>query len=325
MINRLLSKIPAIAFVSFATGLAVVLLASPMQQLERVASPMAIPGRRWPAILYRTYQEIIADRVLAVAAGVSFYSLLAVFPAITVFVSIYGLFTDQTSVVDHISMLSTLLPSGAMTIISDQLTRIATGSGTSLGLALVFGLLMAVWSANAGTKAVIEALNIAYDVKEQRSFVMLNLWALVLTLGGLLTLIALIGALGVIPVLLDYVLVSGLTDWVLWVGRWPFIYGLMLLGLAVLYQFGPNRPGVKWRWITPGSAVASAALLVFTLLFSWYAANFGSYNETYGSLGAVIVLLTWMWLSATIIIIGAELNSEIEAEANRHHDRVQRH
>lgn len=325
MINRLFLKIPAVALVSLATGVAAAVLASPMQRLERVASPMAIPVRRWPSILYRTYQEIIADRVLAVAAGVTFYSLLAVFPAITVFVSVYGLFADQASVVDHINMLSTLLPPGAMSIISDQLTRIATGSNTGLRLALVFGLLMSVWSANAGTKAVIEALNIAYDVKEQRSFIMLNLWALTLTLGGLLTLIVLIGVIGVIPVILNYVLVSGLTDWVLWAGRWPFIYGLMLLGLAVLYQWGPNRRGVKWRWITPGSAVASAALLVFSLLFSWYAVNFGSYNETYGSLGAVIVLLTWMWLSAAIVIIGAELNSEIEAEAKGRIDSVRQH
>lgn len=317
MFGRHARFLPVVAILGVAAGAATEMAAALKAKRPRISSPAALPRSAWAGVLRNTYREIMEDRVQAVAAGVTFYSLLAIFPAITVFVSTYGLFANQADVVDHVAMLTSLLPSGAISIVTDQIERITSGSGSRLGLALVSGLAMAMWSANAGTKAVIEALNIAYDVRERRSFIMLNLQALLLTLGGLFTLIVLIGVVAVVPVVLHYVLIDGIIDWVLWIGRWPFIYVLLLMGLAVLYQFGPNRPGVKWRWITPGSALASAGLLVFSMLFSWYTANLGSYNETYGSLGATIAFLTWMWLSAVIVISGAEFNSEIENAARK--------
>ncbi len=266
-------------------------------------------------VLKRTYEEIISDRVLAVAAGVTFYGLLAIFPAVTALVSIYGLFAEPQTVLAHIAALDDFLPQGTVTIIADQMKRIAGGPETGLGLAAMFGFGLALWSANAGTKAMIEALNIAYDVEESRSFIRLTLQSLLVTFGGLATVLVLMGAVALIPVLLQVFLVSAVVDWVLWAGRWPLILGILLMGLAALYRFAPDRPKVKWRWITPGSVVASAGLLIFSMLFSWYAANLGNYNETYGSLGTVVVFLTWLWLSSTIVIAGAELNAEVERAA----------
>lgn len=270
----------------------------------------------WFSVLRATCAEITADRVLAVGAGVTFYALLGIFPALTAFVSFYGLFADRATAAAHVANLAGVLPGDAVAFIGDQMQRIAGGSETGLGIAAAASLALAMWSANAGTKAMIEALNIAYDVEESRSFIVLNAQSLVFTAGVLTTVLILIGAVAVIPAVLQLIVVGSVADWLLWAGRWPFVVSVLLIGLAVLYRYGPDRPAVKWRWITPGSAVATLALLAFSMLFSWYAANFGNYNETYGSLSAVIVFLTWLWVSSVIVICGAELNAEVERAAS---------
>lgn len=273
------------------------------------------PPATWRGVLVSTFREVLADRVLAVAAGVTFYGLLAIVPALTALVSFYGLFAERQDVLAQADMLRSFLPEGTIAVIADQLKRIAGGPDAGLGIAAAVSLLIALWSTNAGTKAMIEALNIAYDVDERRSFIRYNFQTLLLTFGGLVTLLLLIGAVAIIPAVLGMILVSQAVDWILWAGRWPLVLIILLLGLAVLYRYGPDRPLAKWRWITPGSLAASVGLLAFSMLFSWYAANFGNYNETYGSLGAVMVFLTWLWLSAVIVICGAELNAEVERAA----------
>lgn len=279
-------------------------------------SPEQIPASGWYEIIKRTYTQINNDRVLAVAAGVTFYGLLSLFPAITVFVSLYGLIADSSTLGNHIALASAFLPGEAISIVSDQINRITEGDDATLSLALIGGLAFAVWSANAGMKSMIEALNIAYGVWETRSFMRLNLVSLTMTGSALVVLIMLIGAVAAIPVILAYFWLSTTTDMILWIGRWPLVFFLVLVALAALYRFGPDRPGVKWRWISPGGILASVGLLAFSMLFSWYAANFANYNETYGSLGAVIGFLTWMWLSTTVVLVGAEFNSEIERQAS---------
>ena len=278
-------------------------------------TPAEIPGQGWWAILKRTFAEVNNDRVLAVAGGVTFYSLLSLFPAITVAVSFYGLFNDPQSISQHLQSLSSFLPEGAMSIIGEQVQRIVTAESTGLTLAAVFGLLLAIWSANSAMKALIDALNIAYDAEEKRGFIKLNLVSMALTLGGILGLIVMIGVIAVVPAVLQLFWLGGVADALLFWGRWPLAFALILVALAVLYQWGPSRPGACWRWITPGSALASVGLILFSILFSGYAPNFAEFNETYGSLGAVIGFLTWLWLSATIILVGAELNAEIENQA----------
>lgn len=293
-------------------GLGLVALAAGNMEKGRPTEPKAELAAGTLPLLRRTVNEIMGDRVLAVSAGVTFYGLLAIFPALAALVSLYGLFADRHAVLSHVETLKGFLPEGAVTVIGDQMRRIADGTGAGLGVAAVAGLLVALWSTNAGTKAMIEALNIAYDVEDRRSYVRYTLQSLLMTLGGLVTLILLIGAVAVIPAMLGLFLVSGAVDWVLWAGRWPLVFVALLLGLGVLYRYGPDRREAHWQWITPGSLTASLGLLAFSMLFSWYAANFGNYNETYGSLGAVMVFLTWLWLSIAIVISGAELNAEVE-------------
>jgi len=290
------------------------------QEGTRVPRMAARPASRaddaphgWWGILKKTYAEVNKDRVLAVAGGVTFYGLLSLFPAVTVLVSLYGLVADPASMSGQLQSLGTLLPQGALSIIGDQVTRIAQSDQSKLSLAAVAGLLVALWSANAAMKAMMDALNIAYDTDEKRGFVKLNLVSLGFTLAAILAIIVMLAVIAVVPAVLQLMDLGTLGDVLLWAGRWPVIFVLMLLGLAVLYRYGPSRPDVAWRWVTPGSLFATIGLVIFSMLFSWYAANFANYNETYGSLGAVIGFLTWMWLSSTIVLVGAELNSTIES------------
>lgn len=277
-------------------------------------SPADVPPQGWWAILRRTFSEVGADRVLAVAGGVTFYALLSLFPAITVLVSLYGLFADPQSISQHMQTLASFLPEGAISIIGEQVRRISQGDPSQLGLAAIVGVLIALWSANSGVKAMMDALNIAYDTEERRGFFKLNLVSLGFTFSAILGVIAMFTAVAIVPLILQWVMLGPIVDVLLWAGRWPLVFIVILLALAVLYRYGPSRPNVRWRWITPGSLLATIGLVALSMLFSWYAANFGRFNETYGSLGAVIGFMTWMWFSTIIILVGAELNAEVEAQ-----------
>jgi membrane protein len=278
---------------------------------RQAASPGEIPAKGWKDIFWRVYQEIGKDRIVAVAAGVTFYGLLALFPAIAAIVSLYGLFADPSTINEHLAKLSGLLPGGATDIISEQVKRIASKGGGTLGLTFFTGLAISLWSANAGMKAVFDALNVAYGEEEKRGFVMLNLQSLAFTFAMIAFLLLAIGGIVVIPVILKFFWL-GKVEWLISFLRWPVLYLGVLFALACLYRYGPSRDKPQWRWVTWGSAIAGAVWLIGSMLFSWYVANFGNYNETYGSLGAVIGFMTWMWLSTTIVLIGAEINAEIE-------------
>ena len=280
-------------------------------------TPAGIPSAGWWAILKRTFAEVGNDRVLAVAGGVTFYGLLSLFPAITVLVSLYGIIADPQSISQHLQLLGGVLPEGAMSIISEQAMRIARGDQAQLSIAAAVGVLIALWSANAAMKAMMDALNIAYDTEEKRGFITLNAVSLLFTVTAIIGLIIMFAVVAAVPVVLELFWLGAMVDFLLWAGRWPVIFVLIIMALAVLYRYGPSRPNVRWRWITPGSFIAALALVVFSMMFSWYAANFGKFNETYGSLGAAIGFMTWMWLSATIVLVGAELNAEIENQSRR--------
>ena len=255
--------------------------------------------------------------MLAVAAGVTFYGLLALFPAVTAFVSLYGLIADPGTVADQLAAAEGLMPGGAIEVVRDQIGRITSEDGTKLGFAFLIGLALSAWSANAGVKAIFDALNVAYGEDEKRGFIQLNLISLAFTLAILVFAILAIGAIAAIPVVLDYIYLGAAAEWLIWLGRWPVLIGFMMLGLSALYRFGPSRDNAQWRWVSPGAVFAGVAWLIGSILFSWYVASFEDYNKTYGTLGAVIALLMWMWLSATIILVGAELNSEAERQTFR--------
>jgi membrane protein len=284
---------------------------------RRAEPPRQIPWTGWKDILWRTYQQLSEDRLVAVAAGVVFYALLAVFPAITALVSLYGLFADASTINQHLSLLAGILPQGGLDIVQDQINRITSKGNATLGFGFLFGLALALWSANAGMKAIMDALNVVYDEKEKRGFLWLNLTSLTLTVAGIISLLFAIGAVVVLPVLLNYVGLSDLSEMLLRVLRWPALLILVITGLALLYRFGPSRTEPRWEWLSVGSVGAAVAWLVASALLSGYLASFANYDATYGSLGAAIGFMMWLWISSIVILFGAELNSEIEHQTAR--------
>jgi membrane protein len=280
-------------------------------------TPSEIPARGWKDILLRVWQNISRHRILAIAAGIAYYELLAIFPAIAAFVSIYGLFSDPASVGTMLDHVSGFLPGGAVQVIRDQITYIASQAHGRLGLTFVISLAISLWSANAGMKALFDALNIVYEETEKRSFLKLNAITLACTLGTMVFLLFSVALVTVLPVALQYVGLQEVTKLLVDILRWPILLLIVSLALALLYRYGPSRRTAQWRWISWGSAFAAIAWLAASMLFSWYATNFGSYNRTFGSLGAVAGFMTWLWLSAIVVLIGAELDAEMEHQTAR--------
>jgi membrane protein len=279
---------------------------------RRSRNPLRIPFAGWKDILWRTYARINDDRLLATAAGVVFFALLAVFPAVTALVSSYGLFADPTTIGANLQTLSLMVPEGSFQIVQDQIARVLDKGSTALGWTFLFGLALAVWSANAGVKAVIDALNVAYEEREKRSFVKLNLMSLAFTTGGIAALLVMVGAVVAYPLALDHLGLAPESRFIISLVRWPLLFVILLLVLGVLYRFGPSRRAARWEWLSVGTLVAALLWIAGSSALSWYLQNFGNYNATYGSLGAAIGLMMWMWMSAIIVLCGAELNSEIE-------------
>jgi membrane protein len=280
-------------------------------------TPSEIPARGWKDILLRVYQNILDHRVVSLAAGMTYYSLLAIFPALAALVAIYGLFSDPAVIASHLDKVSGFVPGGAADVARDQLTRIASKGTQTLGLTFALGLAVSLWSANAAMKSLFDTLNIVYGEKEKRGFVKLNAVSLSFTLAGILFVLVTVGVVVVLPIALKYVGLSDFGDLLLRIARWPALFIVITVTLAVIYRYGPSRETPRWRWITWGSALAAIMWLAASALFSWYAANFGKFNETYGSLGAVIGFMTWLWISAIVILIGTELDAEMEHQTAR--------
>src|SRR5271166_1970229 len=282
---------------------------------RRATAPWEIPWAGWKDILWRVYASVNDNRLLAVAAGVVFYSLLAIFPAVAAFVSLYGLIADPSTVDAHLSLASGILPSGAVDILHEEITKLVAKSDAKLSLGFITGLAVALWSANAGMKAIIDALNVVYDEKEKRSFVKLNLVSLLFTFVAILSLMVALTAMIVVPIIFSMLGLS--TFFSLVALRWPMLLILATLALAAIYRYGPSRREARWQWLSVGSGVAAIVWLISSPLFSWYIANFGAYNATYGSLGAAVGMMMWMWISAIVTLLGAELNAEIEHQTAR--------
>jgi membrane protein len=281
----------------------------------RAGSRLPTLFAKWKDVFLGTYRRINRDRILATAAGVVFYGLLAIFPAITAVVSSYALFADPSAISKNLHSLAMMLPEGSFAIVQDEVGRVVEKQGSSLGLTFALGLLFAIWSANSGTKAIIDALNVADEEEEERGFFRLNLVSLAFTVAGLIAVLVMVGAVVVVPLVLRYFGPDALVGLLVQTGRWPVLALVLLIALMVLYRYGPSRRPPGWRWLSVGAVVAVVLWLIGSSLLSWYLSNFGSYTATYGSLGAAIGLMMWMWMSAIIILIGAELNSEIQRQA----------
>lgn len=284
---------------------------------RRSSSPSQIPFAGWKDILWRTYQQINDDRLLATAAGVVFFGLLAVFPAITALVSSYGLFADASTIGANLQTMAVMLPEGSFQIVQDQIARVLAKGDTALGATFLFGLGLAIWSANAGVKSVIEALNVVYGEREKRGFFRLNLLSLTFTTGAIIALLLMVGAVVALPLALDHLGLAQESKVIVSLARWPLMFVILLMALAILYRFGPSRRAARWEWLSVGTLAAALLWIAGSSLLSWYLSNFGNYDATYGSLGAAIGLMMWMWMSAVIVLCGAELNAEIEHQTAR--------
>jgi membrane protein len=280
-------------------------------------TPSEIPAAGWKDILLRIYRSISEDRIVAISAGVTFYALLAIFPAIAAMISLYGLFADPATINQHVETLTGFVPGGGLDIIREQIDRVVSQGRRTLGLTLVTGLAISLWSANAGIKALFDALNVVYHEEEKRGFFKLNAVSLAFTLGAIVFLLLAIAVMTVLPALLEGLGLSGASELLITIGRWPALLVTVSFAIPLIYRYGPSRDEPQWRWITWGSAFAAVGWLVASMLFSWYAENFGSYNTTYGSLGAVIGFMTWVWISAIVILVGAKINAEMEHQTAR--------
>jgi membrane protein len=255
------------------------------------------------------------DNITLVAAGIAFYAMLSLFPALAALVSLYGLVGNPADVARRISDYGNLLPPEALKLITGGLDSFASKNGSQLSLALVTSVLLALWSARAGVTAVMTGLNIAYEEVEQRSFIMQNVVALLLTLGSVVFGVVVMVGIAVIPLVLKLVYLGNVAATVINIARWPILAVLVVFGFAVIYRIAPSRSHARWRWITWGSAIAALLWLLGSFAFSFYVGAFGSYDATYGSLGAVVVLLLWLWVSALVLLFGAEIDAELDKRA----------
>jgi membrane protein len=257
------------------------------------------------------------DNLSVLAAGCAFFSLLSIFPAITALVSVYGLFADPVAIEQQASILADILPPDAYGLVVGQMRAVASAGQGSLGWSLILSLGFAFWSASAGVRTLFAALNIAYNEEEKRSIFVFYATALAFTIGALLAVfVALLLIVG-LPAVLALIGLERLADLTIRLVRWPLLGAMVVLGIGLLYRFGPSRRTAKWRWVTWGSCAATLLWLVASILFSLYVTNFASYNQTYGSIGAVVVALMWFYVSAFVLLLGAELNAELEHQTAR--------
>ena len=263
-------------------------------------------------VFWRVWEGVSEDRLLLVAAGTTFFLLLALFPALAAFVSLYGFVADPGTIAEHIAFLGGVLPSGGMEIISGQLQSLADQNSSALSVGFLSGLAIALWSANSGIKSLFEGMNVAYGETEKRGFVKLNLLSLAFTLGAIVIGIGLIASVGVVPALLALLRLDGWAEILISVLRWPLLLLMVGAGMIVIYRYGPSRERAKWRWLTWGGVVATVVWVAASIGFSFYLQNFADYNATYGTLGAVIGFMMWTWISVIILLVGAELNAELE-------------
>jgi membrane protein len=281
---------------------------------RRARSPGELPARAWMDIALRVVREISDDRVLLIGAGAACYVIFALVPALASFIALYGLVLDKGSIVAQVSALSGLLAPEVRGILEEQLTRLASEPSRSLGLAFAVTLALSLWSASAGTKAIMDGLNIVYDEEEKRGFVRYNATALAMTLAGLVGGIVTIGVTVLLPVILARVLPSAMG--LVQIASYAALVGFVWIALLALYRWGPSRREAEWRWLTTGTIIAVLLLVAFSAAFAWFARTFAGY-ASYGSLGAVIVFMTWAWMSLVIVLVGGEINAEMEHQTGQ--------
>jgi membrane protein len=278
--------------------------------------PRDIPKAGWKDILWRLKGKVGEDRLSIIAAGVAFYGLLSIFPALTALVALYGLAFNPDQVTQQVEALRGLLPAQAVQLLAGELRDLTQTDQAALGIGVAGGIVVALWSASSAVKTLMEALNVAYDEREKRGFFKLTALALALTLGLIVATIAAIALVVVLPAVIGFLGLGMLAQVARW-AVWPVVAALAWVGIAVMYRYGPSRDEPQWQWLSWGAGLALFLWLIGSALFSWYVTSFGNYNKTYGSMAAVVILLMWFLLSAYAVLIGAEVNAEIERQTRK--------
>lgn len=286
------------------------------QRGRNARSPKDIPAKGWKDKMVRVKKEIKDDRISLVSAAMAYYALFSLVPALTSVVLIYAWVSDPSDITQHISKISQFIPSELQEILKTQLSTLASTASSSLGIGAIFSLLLSLWAASKMSKAVIQAMNIIYDEEDGRGFFKLNGLALSLTLLGAVLSIIAIGVIIGIPAVTSLFNFPQAIETAVSIGSWVILLALFSFFLSIIYRFGPNRNKAKWKWVSWGAVIAAVLWAVTSLLFSWYAKEFGNFNKTYGSLGAVIVLMTWFYLSSFVILLGGEINAELEHQTS---------
>ncbi len=280
-------------------------------------APQDIPAKGLRDVFWRVVKAIMADRVTLIAAGVTYFMLLSLFPALGALVALYGFVADPTAIMAHIGFLAGVFPPGSFDLIMNQLTSLTQQATSTRSLAFFGGSLVAIWSANSGMKALFDAMNVAYQEDEKRSLVRLNLLSLGFTFCALVVAMILIAAIGVLPAVLKYLWLDDWQEFLARLARWPFIILVFGCGISMIYRYGPSREEAKIKWLSWGVVFSTVLWLVASVVFSFYLENFANYNATYGTLGALIGLMVWVWISVVILIVGAEINAELEHQTRR--------
>lgn len=282
----------------------------------QASKPTEIPAKGWVQVFKRAWAEAKADNVPMLAGGVAFFAFLALFPAMIALISIWGLVVTPQRAAEQAEELTAGLPSGAADILSTQMESIAaSGGGLTIGFAV--SVLLALWSASGGTANLVKAVNVAYDEEETRGFVKLRALALGLTFGAIVFVVLAVGLIAVVPPVLDDLGLGLAGTIAAQVARWVLLVVLVAAALAVVYRFAPDRDDPQLKWVSQGAVIATVLWLLGSIAFSLYVSNFGSYNETYGAIAGVAILLLWLYLTAYIVLLGAEINAETERQTEK--------
>lgn len=275
-------------------------------------APQEIPGKGWKDVLKRVKQGIKDDRLSLISAAMAYYALFAFVPALSSVVLMYAWISDPSQIQAHMSTLSEFMPPEGREIINNQLGTLAGKASPTIGIGAIGALLIALWSASKGSKAIIEAMNIIYEEEETRGFFKLNIFAIGMTLLGAVMGILAIGVIVVVPVVMNFFDFLPMTSILATAGSWFLLLAIFSFYLSFAFRFGPARENAQWKWVSWGAVFSAVSWAVVSALFSWYAKEFGNFNKTYGSLGAIIVLMMWFYISSFVILVGAEINAEME-------------
>lgn len=277
-------------------------------------TPVQIPATGWLDIAWRIKNRLASNRVSLVAAGVAFYALLALFPALGAVLAIGGLVVDPQTIIEQIVNFNGVVPEDVLLIIKDQATDVTTTDSTGLGLTALIGLLLSFWSASRGMANLVMGLNLVYSEEETRGFIRLNLRVLFLTALLIIGFLISIASIIAVPAILSFAEWPVIAEWLASVSRWAVMVIVTLAGLAMIYRLGPSRSSAEWQWVTPGAMIACAMWILASVGFTYYVGNFASYNESFGALGGVVIMIMWLWISAFVVLLGGEINAETEAQ-----------